>query len=250
MSWYNSNWQYRLPISVNNLGGASTIDVNVIPTGDVELFWSKVASTGYDVRFTASDGASPLAYNRASWTHATRSASFNVDAVSAASSDATVVIFMYFGYSAASDGSTSVTIASPKTGSIEVASPGTPRVNLVPFRAGETLAQQKVTKAAAEQIDVWIDCRKALQSRSDAYSNSQRFEEIGYIQVAVEEGGTDDAGRYDEALTTISDPGWVKVRVKGGSSGTDYTLIVTVGTSSTRVLEARAVVDVQDIDES
>lgn len=250
MSWYNSNWQYRLPISVNNLSGASTIDATVIPTGDVELFWSKVASTGHDVRFTASDGATLLAYNRASWTYASRSASFDVDSISASSSDATVVIFMYFGYSAASDGSTSPTISGAKSTSIEVASPGTPRVNLVPFRPGETLAQQKVTKAAAEEIDVWIDCRKALQNRTDAYSNSQRFEEIDYIQVAVEAGGTDDAGRYNEALTTISDPGWVKVRVKGGSSGTDYTLVVTVGTSTTRVLEARAIVDVQDIDES
>ena len=250
MSWYHSNWQYRLPVSVNNLGGASTIDVNVIPTGDVELFWSKVAATGNDVRFTASDGGTELAYNRASWGYAARSASFNVDSVTPSSSDATVVIFMYFGYSAASDGSTSVTIASAKTSAIEVASPGTPRVNLIPFRPGETLAQQKVTKAAAEQIDVWIDCRRALQGRSDAYSNSQRFEEIGHVTVAVEAGGTDDAGRYDEALTTISDPGWVKVRVKGGSSGTDYTLVVTIGTSQTRVLEARAVVDVQDIDES
>jgi hypothetical protein len=250
VSWYDSNWALRLPVSLNNLSGASTIDGTIQIGADVPLFWDSVRGDGFDVRFTGADGNSALAYNRAAWNYSAKTAQFDIDAISAGNADATCVIWMYFGNASTTDGSTSPSIASAKTGSLELSANSTPVVILAPFRPGETICQQRVTKAVAEEIDVWIDCRRALQARSTASQGSLRYEEIGYVQVAVESGGTDDAGRYDEALTTVSDPGWVKVRVKGGASGSDYTLVVTIGTSQTRVLEARAIVDVQDIDES
>ena len=250
MSWYSSNWVYRLPVSINNTSGATTFDATITVPVDSELFWSKVESDGHDVRFTKSDGVTLLAYNRATWNYSDRAAVFNVDSVTCTSNDATANMFMYFGYSSASDGSTSPSIASAKTGTIELACPSGQTVKLLPFRPGETIAQQKITKGATEEIDVWIDCRRALQVRCEAYEQSRRYEEIDYVGVQVTSGGSDDAARYDESKTTISDPGWIKCRIKAGSSGTDYTLVVTIGTSTTRILQARAIVDVQDIDES
>lgn len=250
MSWYDSNWTLRLPVSVNNLGGSGTIDVSLTVNPDVALFWDNVRADGYDVRFTDRTGNSVLAYNRTAWNYSTRSAVFNVDAVSVGNADSICAIYMYFGRASITDGSTSPTISGAKAAAIGLSAPGSPKVLLAPFRPGETIAQQKLTKAAAEEIDVWIDCRSALQKRAQASAGSIRYEEIDYATVQVLSGGTDDAGRYDETKTRISDPGWVMVRVKGGSSGSDYTLVVTIGTSQTRILEARAIVDVQDIDES
>ena len=250
MSWYDSNWPLRLPVSVNNLSGAGTIDASITINADVPVFWDNVRGDGFDVRFTNADGNSSLAYNRASWNYSGKSAQFDIDSIATGNSDATVVIWMYFGNASTSDGSTSPSISGAKSGSLELSQPGSPRIILTPFRPGETIAQQKVTKASTEEIDVWVDCRSALQVRADPSQGSKRYEEISFATVQVTAGGVDDAGRYDETLTTVSDPGWVKVRVKGGSSGTDYTLVVKIGTSTTRVLEARAIVDVQDIDES
>ena len=250
MSWYNSNWALRLPVSINNLGGSGTIDATLTVAQDVAVFWDNVKSDGFDVRFADRSGNALLAYNRAAFNYSAKTATFDIDSITVGNSDSTAAIYMYFGNAGATDGSTSPTITSAKTASLELAAPGSPRVNLAPFRPGETIAQQRLTKAALEEIDVWIDCRTALQRRSKASEGSTRYEEIDYITVAVLSSGVDDAGRHDETKTTISDPGWVKVRVKGGSSGSDYTLVVTVGTSQSRVLEARAIVDVQDIDES
>ena len=250
MSWYNSSWNYRLPVSVNNLSGASTIDATVSFGAEVELFWDNTRADGYDIRFTQADGVTECAYNRHTWNSSTKTARFDVDAISAGSSDGTVVVFMYFGNSATTDGSTSPTISSAKTGTIELAEPGIPRVLVAPFRPGETIAQQKVTKSSAGQIDVWMDCRTMLQKQANAFNDSKRYEEIAWVTVQSLSGGSDDSGRYDESVTTISDPGWVKVRIKAGSSGTDYTLAVTIGTSNQRVIQARAIVDVQDLDES
>jgi hypothetical protein len=89
-----------------------------------------------------------------------------------------------------------------------------------------------------------------LQRQANTFNDSNRYEEIAWATVQSLSGGSDDAARYDESLTTISDPGWIKVRIKAGSSGTDYTLAVTIGTSKQRVIQARAIVDVQDLDES
>lgn len=251
MSWYSSNWGYRLPVAIDNTSGATTIDATITVPIDAELFWSKVETDGHDVRFTGSDGVTVLAYNRATWNHGNRSAVFNVDSVTCGSNDATAVMFMYFGNSAASDGSTSPTITGAKTGTIELAChTGGQTVLLAPFSPGETIAQQKITKSSTEEVDIWVDCRRALQARCQSYEKSRRYEEIDYVGVQVTSSGTDDTGRYDESKTTVSDPGWVKVRLKSGTSGTDYTLVVTIGTSTTRVLQARALLDVQDIDES
>jgi len=250
MSWFDSDWGLRLPVSINNLSGSGTIDSSVQIGPDVALFWDNVRGDGFDVRVTDKDGITPLAYNRQTWNYSSKLAQFDVDSISAGNSDATVVIFLYFGKAAATDGSTSPTISGAKTGSIQLAASSTPVVVLTPFRPGETVCQQRVTKTSAEEIDVWVDCRRALQSRVTANQDSLRLEEISYVTVEVLSGGTDDAGRYDESLTRISDPGWAMVRVKGGSSGSNYTLSVTIGTSLTRVLQARAIVDVQDIDES
>ena len=233
MSWYSSTWGYRLPVTIDNTSGATSFDATVTVPFDSEIFWSNVESDGHDVRFTKSDGVTLLAYNRATWNYANRSGVFDVDSVTCASNDATAVMFVYFGNSAATDGSTSPSISSAKTGTIEVACASGQTVLLAPFRPGAT-----------------IDCRRALQPRCEAYQNSRRYEEIDYIGVQVTSGGSDDAGRYDETKTRLIDPGFAKVRIKSGSSGTDYTLVVTVGTSTTRVLQARAIVDVQDIDES
>jgi hypothetical protein len=251
MSWYSDSWGYRIPVSIDNTSGATTHDATITVPYDAELFWDNCETDGHDVRFTKSDGMTALAYNRATWNHGNRSAVFNVDSVTCASNDATAVMFMYFGNNSASDGSTSPTISSAKTGAIELAChTGGQTVLLKPFRPGEVIAQQVITKTASEAIDVWIDCRRALQTRCESFSKSRRYEEIDYIQVSVLADGADQSGQYDETKTTLSDPGWAKVRVKAGSSGTDYTLVVTIGTSTTRVLQARAVVDVQDIDES
>jgi len=250
MSWFDSDWKHRIPVTVNNTSGATTFDASITVPVDCSLFWNAVASTGNDVRFTKSDGVTPLAYNRRVWTYANNSGEFDIDAATCASNDATAVVFMYFGNASAGDGSTSPTISSAKTGSIELACHSGQTVLLVPFRPGETIAQQVVTKSSTEEIDVWIDCRRALLTRCEAFESSARLEEIDYAAVQVLSGGSDDAARYDESKTRLIDPGFLKVRIKAGSSGTDYTLSVTIGTSLTRVLQARAIVDVQDIDES
>ena len=103
---------------------------------------------------------------------------------------------------------------------------------------------------AAEEIDVWVDCRRMLARRRDATEYSMRYEEIHSINANVEANGSNQSSMIDETKTRALSNGWARCRVKAGSSGTSYVVIVKITTSLARVIEARAIMKVQDTDES
>lgn len=250
MSWYSPLWQYRTPIAIDNsAGGATTIDGAVTLPVQWSRFWDTIESDGHSVRFTQSDGMSLCAYNRATWTYADKAAVFNIDAITAIANQ-TTQIFMYWGYASVGDGSTSPTISSAKTGEVEVGCPSVPIITarLDPF--GATTAGQRFQKTVNEVLDVWVDCRQMLEPRCAASSGSLRYEEIHSVDMNVTTGGSSQGSMFDETFTRFIDPGWVRVRVKAGSTQTAYTIIPKITTSLGRVLEARAVMKVENTDET
>jgi hypothetical protein len=250
MTWFDSNYSKRMPIAIdNNAGSATTIDGTVTIPKYWDEFWATVRDNGFDVRFTQSDGTTEVNYNRATWDYGARSGVFNIDAIQSLANQ-TIVIYMYWGNSSAGDGSSSPTISSAKTGEIEVGVPTVPILTLKLDKYGSTIASQQFQKTAEEQLDVWVDCTKMLTRRRVATQYSMRYEEIHAVNLTVETNGSTTASAFDETKTRAIDPGWVRVRVKGGSSGTSYTLIVTITTSLARVIQARAVMKVFDTDEA
>ena len=200
-------------------------------------------------RFAQSDGTTIVAYNRSAWDYANRSATFQLDAVQTLA-NATCAVYMYWGYSSASDGDSSPTIASAKTGEVEVGCPTVPmlQAQLDPF--GNSNPVQRFQKTVAEVLDVWIDCRSFLAKRCVPNAGSKRYEELHAVSYSVETNGSAQASMIDQAYTRVLDPGWVRVRVKAGSTGTSYTIIPKITTSLGRVVEARAIMKVTNTNEA
>ena len=56
MSWYHANSRYRVPIAIDNNGGAATIDATLTIPPDFGLFWNQVSANGHDIKVTDSNG--------------------------------------------------------------------------------------------------------------------------------------------------------------------------------------------------
>jgi hypothetical protein len=253
MSWYHASWKFRAPIAVNNNGGASTIDVEAVMPKAYGLFWDNVQSDLDDVRITLADGHTVASYALSGLDYANKVVTLQVDGVTANSSDATVLLWLYWGNAAAAAASTSVTISSAKTGSVITRNPGTPSIKAGMETPGATKPRQTISKASAEEVDVWWDLRPLMAIRSRAHNKSRLLDEIDYVQFAVTTGTgggiSTHTSMMDEAKTRFVHPAWAATRVKAGTSGTDYTMSLTVKTADGRTFNPRALVKVRDVSE-
>jgi len=96
--WHNSNWRYRRPVTVDNSGNPealSNYQVKVVLSASGFDF-SKARPRGQDIRFSDSDGTTPLDYWIESYDSSSDTASIwvNVPSVPASSSKC---IYMYYG---------------------------------------------------------------------------------------------------------------------------------------------------------
>ena len=100
-SWYNTSWQYRIPVTINNTGsGLTGYQVNV--TLGSSFAWSNAQAGGGDVFLTAGDGITPLDFYLESWIQFS-SASIWVEVSSLPAGETTV--FLYYGNPSASSAS-------------------------------------------------------------------------------------------------------------------------------------------------
>lgn len=249
MSWYDSSWKYRAAIAVDNLaGGAGTSDVTVTIPPDWDEFWTKVLSTGIDVRIAAANGRQDLGFERITWTYATKTGVFEIINATVAAA-AFNGIWIYWGNSAAADASAPFAPGALLNGYILPASPGVPQVAVLPEIPGATQPRNKVVKKSSEALRIWWDFRALLHRRAGVQAGSRLYEEIQSVDlVDVQLATVSQAGMITTANTRIHD-GWVSTWVRGGTSGTTYTAICRIGTSFARVLDARVRVYVKDVAE-
>jgi len=253
MSWYSEDWKFRAPIAVNNNGGASTIDVECAVPYAFDQFWANVQSDLDDVRITLADGFTVASYALNGLNYANRVVTLQVDGVSATSSDGTALLWLYWGNAAAAAATTSVTISSAKTGSITMSTPRLPVIRAGTERPGDSTPRQRIAKASADELDVWWDLRPLMATRARAHEKSRLLDEVDYVQFAVTTGTgggiSTHTSMMDEAKTRFIHPAWVSTRIKAGTSGTDYTASLTVGTADGRTYNPRALVKVRDVSE-
>ena len=99
MGWYNSSWQYRIPITITNTGSELS-DYQVPVLLGSSFPWSHANSYGSDIRFTANNGTTEIPYWIESWASLT-SASIWVK-VPLVAAGTTTTIYLYYGNSTAS----------------------------------------------------------------------------------------------------------------------------------------------------
>ncbi len=237
--------QYRVAVCIDNTAGATgTKDAQLNLDLSAAWFWETVLSTGYDVRFAAADGVTPIAHKRTAWSYAGRTATLELSAVSVTASS-TCVVWMYWGDATASDGATSPAIASPATAYVHMGLPSLRAVEVVAEAAGATTTRGRAVKTATEARWLWWDVEGTLERLPQQAQGSLRYEEVSLVTYSVLDAAeAAQASMVDATRTVVAVDGLVGTWIKAGSEG-DYMATLTITTSLGRVLEGRCQLTIQ-----
>ncbi len=100
--WWQSEWQYRLPVVIDNTSGSLLNDYQVFLeiSSSTEGFWEHAREDGGDIRFMEDGGSTELAYWLQYWDKTASSASIwlKTDGIPAGAS---TTVFLYYGNPAA-----------------------------------------------------------------------------------------------------------------------------------------------------
>ena len=240
MSWYHANSRYRVPIAIDNNGGAATIDATLTIPPDFGLFWNQVATNGHDIKVTDSNGYTELAWRRATWDHAARSGVIEINDWSPDSSSATVIAWLYFGETSPTDSSGSFSVTSAKTGSVLAGKPppGAVIVKAVPLAFDSAVPQTRYAWPPGQSGYVIFDITAHLARQAGPLEDHGELEEVAAVVVATRNGGQAYAGGNTPAKTRVSQydgRALVWMFLTGGVDDNDYIDEITVTTSLGRV---------------
>jgi hypothetical protein len=255
MSWYQDatnptqRWRRRAPIAVDNTGGSvGNIDITCVVPKDWDDFWNNVNQVdGRDIRVTDSDGKTLLVFDLNGFDVSTRTLTLEVDNY-AAPAAAMLQLWVYWGNASANTAAASFVASAPKTGTIWLAAPGFPAITVTEERPRDTKPANKLAKQASTQTWVWWNLDAVLLKREFANAQDRLLEEIAYVSYVINLNGTPQS-MTDVTLTRYID-GWVAVFVKAGTTGSNYTVALTVTTSEGRTLVFSAELNVRTVSEA
>lgn len=255
MTWYNSGWKSRWPITVNVLGGSETSgneDVQFNVPSDWDDFWENIRADGYDI--IVADGLGALQtfqITAASFSKTNRVCQISLDNVMFGNRNAINVLWLYYNNpDQASSLGSSFSPSGPKDAKIYLNAPSLRVVGDALPRNGATTPAVTFQKTSVDECYIWFRVKSLMASRIQPYNSKLGFETIQYIQVfSYDSAGSSHTDRLKEELTVVI-PGWVGVCVAEGSNNTDYTInaiIQTHGTNFNQKLSINALLQVRDL---
>ena len=253
MTWYDSNWKDRYPVSVNVIGGpesAGPEDVEIIVPKDWDRFWTNIRSDGYDIVVVNPSGILQN-FKRASFTFSNRILTLEVDNANFSNRNSVNLLYIYFNNpDQSSDLAGSFVTSSLKAGTITLSRPTAYSVGDITQQQGNETPIATFQKTANENFYIWFRVGSILARRITAYNNHLDDEELDYIKInSLDSSGSNDTNRYTEGETRFV-PGWVGVKVKEGTNNTDYTVVANINTKGTaleQTYSARALLKIRDL---
>jgi hypothetical protein len=246
-------WAYREAIVIDCTAGGGTIDATCLLPKDWDLFWNNVKAAGADIRVTDADGFTLLTYDLNGFNSSTRTLTIEIDNYVSPSATSMVVVWLYWGNSAATDASTVFAPAAAKTGTVNPSGPPKPIWKTAPERPGEVRAKQQMSKAAAEVVFVTFDFSDEMIKRVSPLADSYLLEEIDYFACTVELAGVNQTAMVDLPTQRLVHPYYVIGHIKGGTDAIDYRIKCRITTTDpagrNRVLERVVWLKVRDVDE-
>jgi len=256
VSWYDSDWKYRAPITVYNDAATGTYDWTAAIPSTFQHLFSNTVSAGEDIRITDADGTTPVTFDVASFSQANLTGTIEADNDPLQGTGYVNLRWIYYGYASATTAITAVAPASAKTGTLSMETPSGYVMRAGPEQPGATKPAFKVAKKSTESIDVYIDLTDVLVLRAETSQGSRAFEEPDYMVVTGRTAnGTDSSIQSASAHRFLLTPDgrlYAVVRLIAGTAGSDYTVIATITTTlspTPRVLDYRIWLQIRDVDE-
>jgi len=267
MSWYSTDFAFRVPISLDNVTTASvtTIDVDKVIPKDLDIFWNNVESTGFDMALTRADGWTFLdtgevtAWDRgAGFSVATRTGKVRIDGLTV-DADKHTMVWLYFGYPASADlavGAVGALTAVPARFSQANSRNIGPIIPTSAEKTGSTTPATRFPVTSNETKYFWWDLSREIILRGQTYNDKLDYESIEYVTVTSETGGVASTIHTTTDVTIMQVAGrgaMVRTSVTGCVDATDYTLILhvetTFGGSTGRVFDRRVLLQCNDADD-
>jgi hypothetical protein len=250
MTWFDADWKQRAAVAVDSSAtGDGTVqqkDVEIQIPVDWDLFWDNIRSDFFDVVCVDIEGTILSFARKAGASYASRSLTLQIDDLDTKTLAVNQVYVYFANPSQSSDLSVAVTIIGALTGYIDLSRPSGLLVAQPLQRPPTSEPQTSFVKATTDQIDIYFAVGGLFNVRASPYNARLGLEDIHYINVqSLDSSGTNDTGRYDETKTRFID-GFVRVRAKAGSDGTDYALVCRVVTSEEQQIDIRCLIQVRD----
>jgi hypothetical protein len=258
VGWYDDSYKYRAAVTVDNSAGSATGDIQFTVPDDWDHFWDTIQTDGDDIRLVGADGQTLLSYDLSAFTYATRTMTIQVDAATLSGVAGMDLIWLYYGNSSATDGTSVVAIASAKAAYVELGTPSTHRLTAQPERPGTDRPRAYLQKTADEQLYVWWRVDQLLERRGRAYMSSIKYEELYSAVVTVSLAGVSQGamvtGTKQRFVELFDGSLWVRFFVQAGTTANTYTvegLLRTVIPDMTqhRILAPRALLRVKNVSE-
>jgi hypothetical protein len=244
MGWLKSEWLRRVPVSLDNTAGGSTVDFDItIPKG-LDAFWSVIDSAGAELRLTAADGETVLdygidngsggAFNAAAVTARTGRLRTNNTTVPAVA-NSTVLAWLYFNSSTAQGSSGGVTGTGTIAGYIDTTIPKLHRFVHAPQIPAQTRPRSTIHKRVDEEIALFVSFMGSMGLKSLPGFSHARNEEPWYATPSVlDTAGAAQAGMIDATKNRFVDAGrgriFYKMIVKAGTTANNYTALADLRT--------------------
>lgn len=251
MTWYDRDYRQRQIVGVKAFGGTgvpATIDIEIkIPT-DFDTFWTSIRSDFKDVVVTDAKGKKVSFARKAGANYSTRELSLQVDGHQITNDDALNVMYIYFeNPDETTDSAESVTITSPKTGTILLSRPHSRIVSSRTSQNATDTPIQSFVKGSNDEIHVFYAITSSLAKRITPYNDRDDEEAIDFVQVfSYDDAGSNNAERYVEEELRFGS-GYVRATYKGGTNGESYAIAVRFQTTQKQVIETRAILRVIDL---
>ncbi len=238
MSTYSALLKHQTPFAVHVTSGSfgateAGQKFRLTIPADWDHFWDNTRTDFFDVVLTAADGVSKLTFGRVvGASHANRVLQLDVDGWTAPSGKAVCLLWLHYGDNTATvDPAPGAAPTSPPAASLTLALPGGwMAAHRVP-RSGQ--ARDVFTKRSDEIRDLWVRFPELAQRRSKS-RGVLGLEWPSYLKVDV----------LDDAVPPVAQPSmttfsrfrfagsqFVRVDLRLGSSGTRYTVTVTLTTT-------------------
>ena len=225
MSWFNDDYKRRIPITVDGssyTGSAAQVEIEV--PSDWDDFWDNIQENGYDIVVTDKSGDNILDFQKV-YTYSTRSLLIKVNQISTTEEESMHVIYLYWDYPDESTlHETPVSIVSALDGEIYL---GAPFGNIVNANNRSNLSTVPTTifqKDPDEKLDIWFPYAQLLATRGLPYNERLNFKGLQSVKIeALDSSGVNQTSLFALEETRVIN-NWIRIRVKSGSSDTDYVI--------------------------
>lgn len=248
-------WLHRACVSVVHTSGLATTDITITIPPNWDHFWDNTLATGFDIRLTAADGETLLAYDVTAFNPASRVATIEIDNVTLRTDSRVYLLWIYYGNASAADASVGFVIGASSAGFIELARPSMFSVRLRPEQIGDLRPRYRIQKAVVDAVYIGIEIRSVMQRRDQRSARSRLYEEPFLARVRVQLAGVDQApmvdGTKQRFVETTNKRLWILAFVQAGTTDTDYVIVPEIHThrppeTAHRILEPRILLRVQD----